>query len=479
MKQLSDLDDLKPVYDVAVVGAGPSGMAAAAAAAAHDLDVIVLDENPDVGGQIYRGLRTSPLDRRRILGSTYTRGDELIREFAQTPSDYLPGAVVWMASRSLELGISKSRRSRIISSRRIILATGAFERAFPIPGWTLPGVLTVGAAQGLLKSSGVAPLGRFVLAGTGPLLWLFASQVLSSGHAPVAILDTARRSRQLWASTALPGFLTSEYFPSAIKLIRHVNANIPVIRGVTMLAAEGRASVSRVSYRRAGRPPQSIDVDHLLLHQGVVPNAQLSIAAGCAIRWNDRQACWEPVIDQWGETSIESIAIAGDGAGILGAESASRSGRVCGLDAACKLGRIDTSGRDSAAAPIRRELARFARGRRFIDTAFLPDRAFRVASADTLVCRCEEIRGRQITELLDTHGAIGPNQLKSFLRCGMGPCQGRQCALTVTEMIAAHRGVSPAVVGSYRLRFPIKPITVAEVASLPQEPCDLRAVVRI
>jgi NADPH-dependent 2,4-dienoyl-CoA reductase/sulfur reductase-like enzyme len=454
-------------------------MAAAAAAAAYDLDVVVLDENPDMGGQIYRGLRTSPLDRRRMLGSTYTAGDELIREFGQAHTDYLPGAMVWMAARSLELGVSASGRSRIIRARHIILATGAFERPFPIPGWTLPGVLTVGAAQGLLKSSGVAPLGRFVLAGTGPLLWLFASQILSSGHAPVAILDTTRRPRHFWASTALPGFVTSQYFPAAIKLIRHVSAHIPVIRGVTMLAAEGQAGVSRVTYRRGARPPLSIDVDHLLLHQGVAPNAQLSIAAGCTTRWNGRQACWDPVIDRWGETSIESIAIAGDGAGILGAESASRSGRLCGLNAAFRLGRIDSEGRDSAAAPIRCELARFARGRRFLDMAFLPDRAFRVASADTLACRCEEVRGRQITELLDTHGAIGPNQLKSFLRCGMGACQGRECALTVTEMIAAHRGVSPAAVGSYRVRFPIKPITVAEVASLPQEPSDLHAVVRM
>ena len=479
MRQLSELDDVKPVYDIAVIGAGPSGMAAAAAAAAHDLDVVVLDENPDIGGQIYRGLRTSPLDRRRMLGSTYTTGDTLIREFAQTHCDYLPGAVVWMASKSLELGISVSGRSRIIRSRRIILATGAFEKPFPIPGWTLPGVLTVGAAQGLLKSSGVAPLGRFVLAGTGPLLWLFASQILSAGHAPVAILDTTRRSRRLWASTALPGFVASTYFPAAIKLIRHVSASIPIIRGITMLAAEGRAAVSRVTYGRGARPRQSIDVDHLLLHQGIAPNAQLSIAAGCATRWNERQACWHPVVDPWGETSIESMAIAGDGAGILGAESASRSGRLCGLNAACKLGRIDPVERDRAAAPIRRELARFAHGRRFIDMAFLPDRAFRIASADTLVCRCEEIRGAQITELLDTHGDIGPNQLKSFLRCGMGPCQGRECALTVTEMIAAHRGISPAAVGSYRLRFPVKPITVAEFASLPQEPADLRAVVRM
>jgi thioredoxin reductase len=479
MRQLASLDVLKPVYDVAVVGAGPGGMAAAAAAAAYDLEVVVLDESPDIGGQIYRGLRTSPAERRRLLGASYTSGDELLREFARAHTDYLPGAMVWMASRSLDLGVSTSGRSRIIRARRIILATGALERPFPIPGWTMPGVMTVGAAQVLLKSAGAAPLGRFVLAGTGPLLWLYASQILSSGRAPVAILDTTPRSRYVAASTALPGFVASPYFAAAIKLMRHVRAHVPVMRGVTMLAAGGRASVSHVTYRRAADAPRSIDVDHLLLHQGVVPNAQLPIAAGCKTRWNERLACWDTLIDPWGDTSIEAIALAGDGGGILGAESASRSGRLCGLNAACQLGRIDPAVRDRAAAPLRRELKRLARGRRFIDTAFLPEHTFRVAAADTLVCRCEEIRGRQITELLDRHGAIGPNQMKSFLRCGMGPCQGRECALTVTEMIAAHRGVSPAAVGSYRPRFPIKPITVAEMAALPQEPGDLNAVVRM
>jgi NADPH-dependent 2,4-dienoyl-CoA reductase/sulfur reductase-like enzyme len=478
MKQLRDLEDLKPDYDVAIVGAGPSGMAAAATAAGHDLKVIVLDENPDVGGQIYRGLRTSSFEQRRILGPKYASGDGLIREFDRALCDYLPGAVVWMVSGSLELGVSKDRQSRLIRSRHIILATGAFERPFPIPGWTLPGVVTVGAAQGLLKTSGVAPSGRFVMAGTGPLLWLFASQALNCGHPPVAILDTARRSGQLRASVDLVGFLTSEYLPAASRLLRQVTANVPVIRGVAMLEAHGEAGVSRVTYRRAGRSPESMDVDHLLLHQGVVPNAQLLMAAGCATHWNERQACWQPVVDGWGRTSIASISIAGDGATILGAESASRSGRICALSAAYSLGRLDLRGRDAAAAPIRRELARLGRGRRFIDLAFRPGLEFRLASADTLACRCEEVRGKQVTDLLDIHGAIGPNQLKAFLRCGMGPCQGRQCALTITEMIAAHRGVSPAEVGSFKLRVPVKPITVAEVASLPQDPSDVRAVVR-
>jgi hypothetical protein len=132
-------------------------------------------------------------------------------------------------------------------------------------------------------------------------------------------------------------------------------------------------------------------------------------------------------------------------------------------------------------APVRKEFAIHSfrvKSRRFVDVAFLPDRSFRVASPDTLVCRCEEISSRQITDALSIVSGIGPNQLKSFLRCGMGACQGLLCGLTVTEIIAAHRGVSPSEVGHYRIRFPVKPITVAAVASLPHQPEDVRAVVR-
>ncbi len=122
-------------------------------------------------------------------------------------------------------------------------------------------------------------------------------------------------------------------------------------------------------------------------------------------------------------------------------------------------------------------LAKAQRGRRFIDLLYRPAPAFRLPEGETLVCRCEEVTTRQVLDAVAL-GCQGPNQIKSFLRCGMGPCQGRLCGLTVTELIARARGVPPDEVGYYRLRPPVKPITLAELASLPQTEAAAKAVVR-
>jgi NAD(P)H-nitrite reductase large subunit len=139
------------------------------------------------------------------------------------------------------------------------------------------------------------------------------------------------------------------------------------------------------------------------------------------------------------------------------------------------LGRIDRAERDSAAIPHRERLERALRGRAFLDTLYRPSAAFRAPADDTIVCRCEEITAGAVREAVRL-GCSGPNQAKSFLRCGMGPCQGRLCGPTVTEVIAAERGVSPAEVGYYRLRPPVKPITLAELAALPKTEADVSAV---
>jgi bacterioferritin-associated ferredoxin len=168
------------------------------------------------------------------------------------------------------------------------------------------------------------------------------------------------------------------------------------------------------------------------------------------------------VLDRDCHSSIEGIAIAGDGAGIAGAKAAEFRGTLAALAALRALGARTN---DDEARQARRDLDRALRGRAFIDALHAPAKAFSVPSGDTIVCRCEEITARQITETVAL-GCPGPNQMKSFLRCGMGPCQGRLCGLTVTELIADARRVTPQEVGYYRLRPPVKPITVGELASM-------------
>ena len=468
---------IKEHYDLAVVGAGPAGLAAATLAARLGLDTVLFDEQTAPGGQIYRSVTETPVGEPTLLGADYWHGAGLVGPFMESGAQYVPGATIWSISREREIGVSVGGCSRLLTARHIVLATGALERPFPIPGWTLPGVMTCGAAQVLLKSSGLVASGKIVLAGTGPLLWLLAAQYLRAGVTIEALLDTTPAGNWAAALPYLPGFLVSSYAAKGLRLMREVKHRVKIVRGVTALAAKGGDRVEEVVYRRGEAGEVRLSVETLLLHQGVAPNVNLANSIGCTHRWDEAQLCFTPVVDEWGMSTVPGVAIAGDGAGIAGAMAAEHRGRLAGLDAAHRLGKIDARNRDRDAAPHATALARAERGRRFLDLLYRPAEAFRVPAGETLVCRCEEVTARQVLEAVAL-GCQGPNQLKSFLRCGMGPCQGRLCGLTVTELIAWARGVPPSEIGYYRLRPPVKPITLAELAALPQTEAAAKAVLR-
>lgn len=482
MNTLREIGQLAEHYDIAIVGAGPAGLAAAARAAELGLSVLLADENPALGGQIYRAITTTPVADKSVLGEDYWKGGALVTRLERTSAAYAPGCSVWSVAPDeaggFELGLSLGGQARLVGAGQVILATGAQERPFPIPGWTLPGVMTAGAAQIALKSSGLVPSGRTVIAGCGPLLYLLAGQLAAAGANIVAVLDTTPRRNWLSALSALPDFLRSPYLAKGLKLMTQARRKLPFKTGVTALAAEGADKVTGVSVTRGGRT-ETIACDALLLHQGVIPGINLSNAAGCAQHFDPEQHCWTPTVDEWFGSSIPGIAIAGDGAGIGGAESAALRGEIAALDAVRRLGRISEAQRNEKAAPTQAELARSLRGRRFLDLLYRPAETFLAPPADdTIVCRCEEVTAGQIRDAASRLGVTGPNQMKAFLRCGMGPCQGRLCGPTVVELIAQVNGVSPADTGYYRLRPPVKPVTLAELAALPPTESAVKAVVR-
>jgi NADPH-dependent 2,4-dienoyl-CoA reductase/sulfur reductase-like enzyme len=471
---MSETSAISDAYDVAVVGAGPAGLAAATHAARAGLATVLFDEQPAAGGQIYRAITASPLKAGTILGDDYWRGARLVEAFQASGAQHVAGATVWSLSQDREIGVSHAGTARFVRARRVILATGAIERPFPLPGWTLPGVMTAGAAQILLKSAALVPRGRTVLAGSGPLLWLLARQFLGSGAEIAAILDTTPRANRRRALPFAPAFLASPYFRQGLALLRAVHNRVRVVEGVGSLAAEGSGRLEAVRYTTA-RGEERLPADLLLLHRGIVPNVNLAMAAGIAHRWDDAQRCFVPVLGADGATSVDGIAMAGDGGGIAGAEAAAEQGRLAAVGAIRVLKPEAAAALAGAEAEARRALARWRRGRRFLDALYRPDPT--PPAGDTIVCRCEEVPAREIAAAV-AEGCTGPNQLKAFTRCGMGPCQGRLCGLTVTELIAAARGVSPAEVGYYRLRPPVKPVTLGELAGLPASNAAMKAVGR-
>ena len=463
---------------LAIIGAGPAGMSAAIAAREHGADVLVLDEQAAPGGQIYRNVETVTAERpatARVLGGDYAAGAALVRAFRGCGAEYSPRTSVWEVSTvarredagaPLELGILRDGVAEIVRAHCVIVASGAQERAVPVPGATLPGVMGAGGAQSLLKGAGLVPDIPVVIAGSGPLVYLVAWQLVRAGAPVRAVLLTmpagwmGRAAGTLPEALAMPGALFK-----GVGWRRALAARGLEVMQAHDLAIEGRNRVESVRFRHRGRE-RSMRASLVLLHEGVIPNAHLTLAAQLDHVWDARQHAFRPAVDEWGRTRVPGVLVAGDGARILGAEAAVEAGRIAALEAAHRLGRIRVHERNVLARPHRALLARHRCFREFLDLTFEPGPTMRRPSDPAVtVCRCEEVTVAEIERVID-HGCPGPNQAKAFTRCGMGPCQGRMCATMVSEMFAERRHADVGAVGHYRIRPPVKPVTVGELAGL-------------
>lgn len=457
--------------DLLIVGAGPAGMAAAIEARRHGLDVLVIDDQPEPGGQIWRSVETvAAAPRGALLGKAYQSGKATAEAFRASGAKYEPGTQLWQIEPGFRAFLTRNRQASVIQAKSVILATGAQERPVPFSGWTLPGVLTVGAAQILLKTSGQIPSAPVWIAGSGPLPLLYMVQLLRAGGRIAGYLDTTPSGRR---RAALPHL--AKAFGAAGDLLKGLawwgmlrKAGVPIIKHVADLEATGSERIEAIRYStrdgQEGTAPASV----LLVHEGVVPSIHATLALGCAVEWSQDQDCYVPVLNAWGESSQSGIFVAGDGAGIAGAQAALHRGRLAGLGVALKLGRVGEHAAEESAKPVRQKLARELSLRPFLDAMYKPRPEVFAPGDATIVCRCEEVTAGDIRALAAV-GRPGPNQVKAFTRAGMGPCQGRQCGYTVTQILAAAEGRQPKDVGFYRVRPPLKPVTLGELASLEQE----------
>ncbi|CAM8820019.1 FAD-dependent oxidoreductase [Burkholderia pseudomallei] len=451
-------------YDLVILGAGPTGMGAAVAARGWNLSVLVLDEQPAPGGQIYRGIEQHAERHARLDPGSVT-GTALAAQFRACGATYRSGASVWFVGADGEVAFSVDGCAQRVRGRRVLLATGAMERPWPIPGWTLPGVMTAGAAQILLKTTVLVHRDP-VFAGSGPLLYLAALQYRQLGIRVRAVLDTTPLAHYGRALPHVPAALrAASYLRRGMHLLWQLHrSGTPVFTGVRDVRALGDDALEAVTFQHRGQCHRLDGVRGLFLHQGIVPHIHAALAAGCTRTWDDRNACWRLVTDACGRTSQPLLFVAGDAAAITGATSAPQWGRLAALAIAHDLGQVNDKDFAAMRRAWQRLLHRDAAVRPFLDTLYRPAPACLLPPDDaTLICRCEDVRAGDVRRFVE-HGGRDPNQFKSAQRCGMGPCQGRQCALILAYLMAD--AAAPADRRPLRPRPPIVPVPLAELASV-------------
>ncbi|MEU0644079.1 NAD(P)/FAD-dependent oxidoreductase [Streptomyces umbrinus] len=434
-----------------VIGAGPAGLTAALAAAARGVRVTLVDSAPQAGGQFYR--QTAPgLGARRPQAlhhqwRTWERfRDGLAAHIAAGRVTHLTDHHVWFVERqsgttdrapasfAVHALLGPEQEEPVtVHADAVLLATGGYEKVLPFPGWTLPGVVTAGGAQAMLKGGLVLPGRTAVVAGTGPLLLPVAVGLASAGAKVAALVESAdprNLARQARVLAAHPAKL-AEGARYAAELARHrvrtqVRSTVVAAHGTGRLEAVTVAALDGDGRVRPGTD-RRIPCDTLAVGHGMLPHTDLAEALGCRL---DGVAV---AVDDEQRTDVPGVWAAGEATGIGGAALASAEGRIAGLSIAARLdSRTPDRSSYASAAKVRAGLREFFAA---VDTVFAPPaRWTEQVTDDTVVCRCEEVPASAIREAVDELGAGDVRTVKLLTRAGMGWCQGRMCGPAVAGL---------------------------------------------
>jgi NADPH-dependent 2,4-dienoyl-CoA reductase/sulfur reductase-like enzyme len=474
--QLFDLQSLPEETldaDVLVIGAGPAGLRAALAASRAGASVVVVDERAHAGGQYLKQPGGSLEVDESALDEQYRTGRALVREVADSGAQLLAGVRVWGCCGPRELyGVSRQARL-VLRNRALVLATGAYERAAPFPGWTLPGVMTTGAAQTLLRSYLVSPGARVLVAGNGPLNLQVAAELATAGVRVVAVAEAAPLLRPSSAlhlagmAGAAPRYASTGVSYLSVLARRRV----PLLTSATVVevTGDGRAELATVArIDQEGRPlaagARHFEVDAVCLGLGFVPSSELARSLGCAHRLDERTGALVVERDRNGRTPVAGVWVAGDGGGIGGAQVAQAMGFLAGLDAATFLG-LPIERINGPQRLARRQLARSERFQRSLWRLYsAPLLVDQLAAPATVVCRCEEVTLAQLSAAAAPWLASA-GSIKRATRAGMGKCQGRYCSVVLTALAARQSGQPVGARSGFAPQAPFTPVPVAVAAS--------------
>lgn len=453
------------MYDVIVIGAGPAGATAALETSGAGLKTLLIDEQPDAGGQVWRAKSKS------IISAPETEyslaGDDLRARLRESNVVVKYKTRVWQIEKDEDsvwtLGL-QGADERQVSGKSLVIATGAQERVIPVPGWTLPGVFGLAGATVLFKEHMMVPGRRTVVSGNGPLLFYVASEILRLGGQVSAVVSL--NSRFDWLK-ALPAMISNpKLIVQGIKWILALYKNsVPIYWQHSIKSVEGKSAVEGATiaavdsdWRLLQRGERYIPSESICYGQGLVPAIEATRLAGAAHHFDENLGGWVPMLDGFGRTSVPGLYACGDNAGILGADAAPHRGRLAAKAILDDLG-------VSAAVEIDEKAYLSARRFGLAATRLTIPRAGLESfmTADTEVCRCEGISRAEIDHELKT-GAQSPNAVKSGTRCGMGPCGGRYCSESLAIITEYRTGKSRAEIGMATARPPLRPVHMDDLA---------------
>ncbi len=446
-------------FDIAVVGAGPAGGNAALAAAQSGARVVMLDEAPAPGGQVWRGKSASIL-LAPVTPET-TAGNALRTAISKSPATHLADTRVWDIRRDGDhwtLQILRHGATEQITCRSLILATGAREYVQPIPGWTTPGVIGLAGATSLFKQTLSLPGKRTVVSGTGPLVFFVASEIRRLGGEVAAVVTPNARTD--WAR-ATPSMIGQPKLLArgAVWIADLMLARVPILWGHAVSEVAGKdhiTSLKTVNLKRTTAGPE-FAADSLCLGNGLIPQIEAAQMLGVSIRHDPSLGGWVPVAAADGATNVNGLFLCGDGCGIRGAAAAALQGVLAGTRGARDLG-------FSAPSPSLRPWRRAERFGRAMTALSIPRSDVQaLTTRDTILCRCESLSRADISAEIST-GANSTNAVKSGQRAGMGPCGGKYCQTVIAALIAAQAGKSTSDVPPPTPRPPLRPVPLGQAA---------------
>lgn len=469
--------------EVAVVGAGPAGLSAALAAAQAGVQVTLIDNYRRPGGQYYR---QPAAEFETIQPDSHQReGKDLWKRVTAASVELLAQTTVWGAFEGNQLTLYGPESPSNLQAQIIILATGAYERIAAFPGWTLPGVITTGAAQTLLKEQRILPGRRVVLAGTGPLQMVVAAGLVQAGAQVVAVLEGSpllrkalRRPLSYVAAMWGQWGRLDEGLTSQLTLRR---AGVPFHSGWGVVAAHGQGEIEEVTiaqlddeWRPIPATSRRVACDTLCYNYGFIPATELARLLGARCEWRPQAGGFVPVRDEHLRTNVPGLHAVGDGAGVGGGPLALIEGQIAGLAAAAQVKANGPDGNDTPSileqiARLKSALRREQRFQRLYAELFTPGPGVdELAEPDTIICRCEEVTREDIGQAVRL-GADTLDAVKALTRCGMGNCQGRVCGPLVAALVAQETGRPPAEVGQFRVRPPVFPTPLAALKPVAED----------